>query len=104
MIGVNESAAIDMVVTFPANGEGGIGFLELEGLRVPIADDLGSEQVGEIQYPGVPRFAGEERQFTDGDKASVAFGGHGVVSAEFHVSMDKGFYWWRRFARAVLVS
>ena len=74
LIGVDESAPIDMVVTFPANGEGGVGFLELERLRVPIAGDLGSKPVRGVQYPAVPRFAGKEHQFTDGDKASVAFG------------------------------
>jgi len=82
-----------MVVTFPPDGEGCVGFLKLERLRIPIAGDLGSKPVGGIQYPGVPRFAGEERQFAGSDKACVAFARpalnvmHFSGKIEFHQSL-----------------
>src|ERR1700746_1126723 len=83
-----------MVVTFPVDGEGGLSFLELDWLRGAIAGEWGSKAVRGVQHPGVPRFAGEESQLPDGDKASVAFRGaalnvmHLASEIEFHRALS----------------
>jgi hypothetical protein len=75
LLGVNESVTVDKVGTFPADRKVGFRFLELDRLRIPVAGELAGEPISWIQHPGVPRFAGKERQLAGGNKAFFAFGG-----------------------------
>src|SRR4029077_1792727 len=68
---VEECAAFNMVVTFPADCEVGGGFLELDGLGGPLSGESCSELVGGIQHPGISGFGRKEHQRTDGDKAGI---------------------------------
>jgi hypothetical protein len=59
---VHECATFDVVLTFPADCEVGVGFLEIDGLGVPVAGKSCSELVGGIQHPGVSSLGRKERQ------------------------------------------
>src|SRR5262249_54628292 len=72
---VDECATINVVVTFPADCEVGVGFLEVDGLGVPISGKSCSEVVGGVQHPGVSSLGRKEHQRADGDKAGVICSG-----------------------------
>src|SRR5262249_60913508 len=70
---VHECATFNSVVAFPADCEVGVGFLELDGLGIPISGKSCSELVGRVQHPGISSLARKERQRTDGDKADIVW-------------------------------
>jgi len=70
---VDECATFNVVVTFPADCEVGFGFLEVDGLGVPISGKSCSEVVGGVQHPGISSLGRKEHQRTDGDKAGIVF-------------------------------
>src|SRR5262249_22186499 len=68
---VHECATFNVVVAFPADCEVGVGFLELDGLGIPISGKSCSELVGRVQHPGISSLGRKEHQRTDGDKAGI---------------------------------
>ena len=72
---VDKCATLNVVVTFPVNCEIGVGFLEIDGLGVPISGKSCSKVVGWVQHPGIASLGRKERQRANGDKADVILSG-----------------------------
>jgi hypothetical protein len=70
-VDVDECAALNAVVTFPADGVVSVGFLEVDGFWIPIAGESGSKLTWGVQHPCIPGFGRKEYQRADGDKASI---------------------------------
>ena len=74
-IGVNEGCIFDAVVPRPVDRKGGGGFLDVEWFGVAVAGEAERQVIVAIDDPGIAGFAGEQRELTDGDDASIVIGG-----------------------------
>ena len=70
--------AVDLIVTLPADGEGGIGFLEVNILGISIPRQAGGEVIGGIEQPCIAGFSRKQHQGTNTDEASIMFSGAGT--------------------------
>src|ERR1035441_6183836 len=68
-----KSVAVDPVVAFPSDGETGIGFFEIEFLRIAIPRYPCGEVIDRIEQPCMAGFGREKREGADTDEASVMF-------------------------------
>jgi hypothetical protein len=71
----DECVALDPIIALPSNGETGIGFLEVQFLRIAIPRQACGEVIGGIEQPGIAGFSREQHQRADGHKPAVVFGG-----------------------------
>jgi len=72
---VDERLAFDTVAAFPADGKTLVGFLDIDGLGVPLASQPGGQPVRRVEQPSIARIRREQCQGTDGDKAPLILGG-----------------------------
>jgi len=62
------------VPALPADGERGIGFLDVDRFALPVSSQPRGQPIGRVEQPGIAGFGGEQDQLTDGDDAAVASG------------------------------
>ena len=58
-IGIDEGWAVNAILALPFDGEGGIGFLQVDRLGVSAPGQLGCKMVGGIEQPGIAGIGGE---------------------------------------------
>src|SRR3954468_7465041 len=73
-IHINECRPVDAIAALPTNREGGIGFFNIDWLRVAVAGQPRSELIGRDQEPRIACFVGEKDQLTASDDATVVVG------------------------------
>src|SRR5262249_6903693 len=63
------------VISFPADGEAGVSFLEVNLLWITVPRQLSSEVVFRVEQPGIAGVGGEQGHGPDCHKATVVFRG-----------------------------
>ena len=71
MIRVDECRAFDAIAALPTNGEGGIGFLDVDRFALAVSSQPCGEPIGGVEQPGIAGFGGEQDQLTESDDAAV---------------------------------
>ena len=72
---VDEGAVVDPIASLPADRVIGFGFLDVEGKRMPIIGQAGSELIGRVQNPGVAGLGGKKHERPDVDDTPIVLGG-----------------------------
>jgi hypothetical protein len=69
LVGVDEGWPINAEMPRPADGKVGVGFFNVDRLRIPIAGQSSGQPIRGVQQPGIAGVGGKQHQRTDADKA-----------------------------------
>ena len=61
----DKGGAVDAIAALSSDGEGGIGFLNVDRFVLPVASQLRSEPIGGVEQPGIAGLGGEQHQLTE---------------------------------------
>jgi len=60
VIRVDEYRSVDTITALPTDGEGGIGFLDVDRFALAVSSQPCGEPIGGVEQPGIAGFGGEQ--------------------------------------------